>query len=91
MFNKLLSMDFQGLQHMVCVTVPPMLMYSIVSSAVLHEEIQTAIPSIVKCLEDSDLDVQHAALNGLSRLTTHGMSHCSFNADILNCVFSKVV
>ena len=70
-------MDFQGLQPMVHVSVSPMLMYLIVSSAELHEEIRTAIPSIVKCLEDSDSDVQQAALNTLSCLATHGMHHLS--------------
>ena len=81
-------MDFQALQFMVCVTVPPMLMYSIVSSAEFREEIRTVIPSIVKCLEDSVWQVQLAALNGLSSLATHGMCDCSSSADVLNCVFS---
>ena len=88
MFSGLLLMDFQGLQSMVCLTVPSMLMYLIMSLAELHEEIQTAIPSIVKCLEDSDSNVQQAALNTLSCLAIHGMCDCFSNADILNCVFS---
>ena len=88
MFSKLLAMDFQGLQLMVCINIPPMLMYSIVSSAELQKDIQTAIPNIVKFLEDSDSHVQQAALYGLSHLATHGMCHCSSNADVLNWVFS---
>ena len=58
------------------------------SSVEFHEEIQTVIPSIVKCLEDSQSDVRQAALNGLSSLAIHGTSHCSSNANVLNCVFS---
>ena len=73
---------------MVQVTVPPMLMYSIVSSAELCEEIQTVIFRIVRCLKDSQWNVQQAALYGLSHLAIHGMCHCSSNADVLNCVFS---
>ena len=81
-------MDFQASQPMVCVTVPPMLMYSIMSSAELHKDIQTAIPRIVRCLKDSQRNVRWAAFNGLSSLTTHGTCHCSSNADVFNHVFS---
>ena len=88
MFSKLLLMDFQALLLMVLVSVPPMLMYLIMSSAELREEIQTAIPSIVKCLKDLQWNVQWAALNGLLYLATHGMCLCSSNADVPDHVFS---
>ena len=88
MFSGLLSTDFQASQPMVCVSVSPMLMYLIMSLAELHEDIQTAISNIVKDLEDSDSNVQQAALYGLPYFAIHGMCHCSSNADVLNCVFS---
>ena len=73
---------------MVHITVPPMLMYLIMSSAELREEIRTAIPRIVKCLEDSQPNIRQAALNGLSSLAIHGTYHCFSNADVPDHVFS---
>ena len=73
---------------MVLVSVPSMLMYSIMSLVEFCEKIQTVISSIVKCLEDSDSNVRWVALNGLSSLATHGTCLCSSNINVLNHVFS---
>ena len=75
---------------MVCITLLPMPLYSIAFSAEFREEIRTAIPSILKRLEDSDSYVRQAALDGLSSLATHGMDHHFANATVLNRVFSRV-
>ena len=63
-------------------------LYSILFSAEFRQDIWTAIPSILKCLEDPHSHVQRAALNGLLSLTTHGMHHLFANAAVLDPVFS---
>ena len=75
---------------MVHDTFSLMSLYSIVFSAEFREDIRTAIPSIVKHLENSASDIRQAALDGLSGLATHGMHHLFANATVLNPVFSRI-
>ena len=47
-------------------------MYPTVFSAEFREQIRTAIPSIMRLLEDSDSNIRRATLDGLFSLASHG-------------------
>ena len=84
-------MDSHGLQFKVHNIFLLILLYSIIFLAEFHEEIQTAIPSIVKCLEDSHFYVRRAALDGLLNIVLHGMYYFFIIAAVFNYVFSQVL
>jgi len=54
-----------------------------------QEDIRTALPGIVECLNDKSSDVRQAAIWGLSTLGAQGMDYVSaLLFDILDIVYS---
>ena len=60
---------------MVCVIFPDLLLSSPRFVAELRGAVGAAIPGIVECLKDSEWQVRHAAVLGLSALGVHGLYH----------------
>ena len=90
MFARQLSMYFQALQRIVCVTFCSHLMSSTMVVVELRGDIQRAIPIFVKCLKDLNWYVCKAAIDVLSNLTVHCMCYLLFPFDVLNHDCSRI-
>lgn len=88
MIAGLLSKHFQTLQSIVRIVSSRLLMLSTMFAAELRVEIGKAVPGIVECLKDEDVDVRRAAFDGLLVLAEHGMCHCLVVIDLLKHVCS---